>query len=474
MRRRNTQRIGYVGIVSIANRYHMIALDPILAKIIAKDPLAHEFNAAVFELLQLCKPVIERNPEILAYNVVERLFEAEMQVSFRVPWLDSNSEIRINRGYVVGFSSTLGPYCGGFRVHPSLTLELVKWLALTTTFRHAIIGIPLGGGFLGADFDPKGKGDAEVMHFCQSFMSEAYRYIVSNSFHFRGDIGIGGREIGFLSGQYKKIGNTSTIPMIGKRLSCGGILLRPEAAGYGLVYFANEMLAMNGDDLTGKKCLVSGSGALAQSTAEKIIQAGGIVLTLSDSDGYIFDKDGIDTEKLIYIKELKNVRRGRIEEYIHRFKHSVYSNLDHKRDWNPLWAHEAYAAFPCATQNEITKHDAANLISNGVTCIIEGSSHPLTNDAIKFVLKKGLLYAPSIASNIGGTIVNYLEILQNHLRLSLDRQEIDDALRSTITSVFRSVKKTSEEYSLGTDFFTATRVLGLERIAKAMLSDGVV
>jgi len=384
----------------------------------AKNPAQPEFHQAVYEVVESLSLVLDKNPEYRSAKVLERLIEPERVIMFRVPWLDDQGEVQINRGFRIEMNSAIGPYKGGLRFHPSVNLGILKFLAFEQVFKNSLTTLPMGGGKGGTDFDPKGKTDNEVMRFCQSFMSELFRHIGANTDVPAGDIGVGGREIGYLFGQYKRLSNEFVGILTGKGLNWGGSLIRPEATGYGSVYFAAEMLNTKGETLEGKTCLVSGSGNVAQYTTEKINQLGGKVVTLSDSSGYIFDEAGIDADKLAFVMNLKNVKRGRIEEYTEKYPSAVYTAVDPSLDYNPLWAHKADCAFPSATQNEINAKDAQALVNNGVISVAEGANMPTTIDGVNIFLENNLLYGPGKASNAGGVAVSGLEMSQNSMRYS--------------------------------------------------------
>ncbi|MEO0070196.1 MAG: NADP-specific glutamate dehydrogenase, partial [candidate division WOR-3 bacterium] len=359
-----------------------------------KNPAEPEFHQAVEEVVSSLWDFLEKNPKYRKAKILERMCEPERVIIFRVPWVDDRGEVQVNRGYRVEMNSAIGPYKGGLRFHPTVYLGLLKFLAFEQVFKNALTTLPMGGGKGGADFDPKGKSDNEVMHFCQSFMNELFRHIGPDTDVPAGDIGVGVREIGYLFGQYKRLRNEFTGVFTGKGLNWGGSLIRPEATGYGAVYFAAEMLSTRGETIEGKVCLVSGSGNVAQYTVEKLLQLGAKPVTLSDSNGYIYDEAGITAEKLAFVKELKNVRRGRIKEYAEKFKGVVYTPVDSKLDYNPLWNHKAQCAFPCATQNEINGKDAQNLMRNGVYVVSEGANMPSTPEAVDIFLEHKILYGP--------------------------------------------------------------------------------
>ncbi len=418
-------------------------MDEIMELIVTKDPGEKQFHQAVQEVLDSVRPVLERNPEYRQYAVLKRITEPERVIMFRVPWLDDEEQVQVNRGFRVEMNSAIGPYKGGLRFHPSVTLGIMKFLAFEQVFKNALTTLAMGGGKGGSDFNPKGKTDNEVMRFCQAFMAELFRHIGPNTDIPAGDIGVGAREIGFLFGMYKKLRNEFTGVITGKSLNWGGSLIRPEATGYGTVYFAAEMLETKNDTLEGKLCLVSGSGNVAQFTTEKILHLGGKVLTLSDSSGYIFDGLGIDKVKLDFVKMLKNVKRGRLEEYVDRYPDAVYTKSDPTGGNNSIWAHKADCAFPCATENELNGEDAQNLINNGIILVSEGANMPSTPEAIDIFLDAKILYAPGKAANAGGVAVSGLEMAQNSMRLNWPLEEVDGRLKI----IMKCIHKTCLDYS---------------------------
>lgn len=440
----------------------------------AKNPGEPEFHQAVSEVVESCSIVLERHPEFRKAKILERMVEPERVVIFRVPWQDDRGEFHINRAYRVEMNSAIGPYKGGLRFHPSVNLGILKFLAFEQVFKNALTTLPLGGGKGGSDFDPKGKSDSEVMRFCQSLMTELQRHIGPDTDVPAGDIGVGAREIGFLFGQYKRIRNEFTGVLTGKGLEWGGSLVRPEATGYGCAYFAAEMLATRGDTLEGKRCLVSGSGNVAQYAIEKIIDLGGKVVTASDSSGFIYDEAGIDRDKLAYIMQLKNVKRGRIAEYAEAYPSSVYTPVDPSRDHNPMWAIEADCAFPCATQNEINAIDADNLIANGCRLVAEGANMPASPEAVHKFISAGILYAPGKASNAGGVATSGLEMTQNSMRLSWSRDEVDSRLREIMRSIHRSCLEAAEEYGTPGNYLNGANIAGFLKVARAMMAQGLV
>ena len=446
----------------------------IVERVIARDPGEKEFHQAVEEVFESIVPVLDRHPEYRQAKILERLVEPERVIMFRVPWATDDGEIQVNRGYRIEMNSAIGPYKGGLRFHPSVNLGILKFLAFEQVFKNALTTLPMGGGKGGSDFDPKGKSDAEVMRFCQSFMMELFRHIGPNTDVPAGDIGVGGREIGFLFGMYKRLRNEFTGVLTGKGLNWGGSLIRPEATGYGAVYFAAEMLATRGETLEGKTCLVSGAGNVAQYTVEKLLDMGAKPVTLSDSNGYIYDEEGIDREKLAYVMELKNVRRGRIREYAEKYPNAVYTPVDPSLDYNPLWNHKAECAFPSATQNEINGKDAQHLLNNGVYVISEGANMPSTLDAIKLYLDNKILYGPAKAANAGGVAVSGLEMSQNSLRLSWSREEVDARLQNIMKSIHSASLEAAERYGDPGNYLMGANAAGFVKVANAMLDQGLV
>jgi len=449
-------------------------MSDILKMLKAKDPGEKEFHQAVTEVLETVKPLLDRNPEYRQAAIIERIVEPERVIMFRVPWMDDQGQVNVNRGYRVEMNSAIGPYKGGLRFHPSVSLSILKFLAFEQVFKNALTTLPMGGGIGGSDFDPQGKSDSEVMRFCQSFMSELFRHIGHNTDIPAGDIGVGAREIGYLFGMYKKLQNEFTGVLTGKGLGWGGSLIRPEATGYGNVYFAAEMLATRNDTLEGKTCLVSGSGNVAQYTVEKIIELGGKVVTLSDSSGYIYDEEGIDRGKLDFVMRLKNLRRGRIKEYVEKYSESVYTEVDTSLEYNPLWNHKAECAFPSATQNELNEKDAQNLINNGVKLVSEGANMPSTPEAVNLFLNDNTLYAPGKAANAGGVFVSGLEMTQNSMRLSWTKEEVDNRLKIIIKSSHKNCLDTSAEYGAPGNYLAGANIAGFVKVVNAMLDQGLV
>lgn len=439
-----------------------------------RDPHEKEFHQAVSEVLQSVQPVLERNPEYRSAKIIQRIVEPERVIMFRVPWTDDQGDVHVNRGFRVEMNSAIGPYKGGLRFHPSVTLSILKFLAFEQVFKNALTTLPMGGGKGGSDFDPKGKSDMEVMRFCHSFMSELYRHIGPNTDVPAGDIGVGAREIGYLFGMYKKLRNEFTGILTGKGLNWGGSLIRPEATGYGAVYFAAEMLATRNQTLEGRTCLVSGSGNVAQYTMEKLIDLCAKPVTFSDSSGYIYDEQGVDREKLDFIIQLKNIRRGRVEEYTEMYPNAVYTPADPSGSKNPLWEHQAKCAFPSATQNEINENDAYSLINGGVNLISEGANMPSTPEAVDIFLDKALLYGPGKAANAGGVAVSGLEMTQNSMRLAWTREEMDNRLKMIMASIHKTCMETAEQYGTPGNYANGANIAGFVKVADAMLDQGVV
>ena len=440
----------------------------------AKNPAEPEFHQAVQEVAESLVPVLEKHPEYRAAKILERIIEPERLIMFRVPWVDDQGTVQVNRGIRIEANSAIGPYKGGLRFHPSVNLGILKFLAFEQVFKNSLTTLPMGGGKGGSDFDPKGKSDNEVMRFCQSFMTELFRHVGPNTDVPAGDIGVGGREIGFLFGQYKRLANEFTGVLTGKGLNWGGSLIRPEATGYGAVYFAAEMLTTRGETLKGKTCIVSGSGNVAQYTAEKVLDLGGTVVTLSDSGGYIHDPEGIDRDKLAFVMDLKNVRRGRIKEYAEKYSGAKYTSLNSNRDSNPLWDTKADCAFPSATQNEINRKDAENLLKKGVYVISEGANMPSTPDAVELFIEKKVLYGPGKAANAGGVSVSGLEMSQNSLRLSWTREEVDERLEGIMKAIHKSCVEASERFGTPGNYVDGANIAGFLKVADAMMDQGVV
>jgi len=446
----------------------------ILDLIKSRDPNEREFHQAVTEVVDSIKPVLDRNPHYRSANILERIVEPERVIMFRVPWIDDDSNVRVNRGFRIEMNSAIGPYKGGLRFHPSVNLGILKFLAFEQVFKNALTSLPMGGGKGGSDFDPKGKSNMEIMRFCQSFMTELSRHIGPNTDVPAGDIGVGAREIGFLFGQYKRLRNEFSGVLTGKGLDWGGSLIRPEATGYGAVYFAAEMLAVDGRTLKDTRSLVSGSGNVAQYAMEKLIELGSIPVTFSDSSGYIYDEKGVDQEKLAFIKELKNVRFGRVSEYAEEYPEAVYTPVDPTADFNPLWNHKADCAFPCATQNEINGKDAANLVANGVNVVSEGANMPTMPEGIDILVEEKVMYAPGKAANAGGVSVSGLEMSQNSMRLSWGRDEVDDRLRIIMKNIHKRCLDTAEYYGTPRNYMNGANIAGFTKVADAMIDQGIV
>ncbi|MFI5180367.1 MAG: NADP-specific glutamate dehydrogenase [Thermoanaerobaculia bacterium] len=446
----------------------------LIAEVKAKNPAEPEFHQAVQEVADSLDVMLEKRPEYRTAKILERIIEPERVLMFRVPWQDDQGNFRVNRGFRIQMNSAIGPYKGGLRFHPSVNLGILKFLAFEQVFKNSLTTLPMGGGKGGSDFDPKGKSDHEVMRFCQSFMTELFRHVGADTDVPAGDIGVGGREIGFLFGQYRRLKNEFTGVLTGKGLNWGGSLIRPEATGYGAVYFASEMLGTRGQSIEGKSCLVSGSGNVSQYTVEKILQLGGKVVTLSDSNGYIYDEAGITKEKLAFILDLKNVRRGRILEYASKFKGTVYVPVDSKLDYNPLWTHKAQCAFPSATQNEINGKDAHNLLRGGVYVVSEGANMPTTLDGVKVFLDAGILYGPGKAANAGGVATSGLEMCQNSMRLSWSREEVDSRLHGIMKSIHRACWETAQRFGTPGNYVNGANIAGFLKVADAMMDQGLV
>jgi glutamate dehydrogenase/leucine dehydrogenase len=435
--------------------------------VIAKNPAEAEFHQAVEEVAESILPFLDENPKYKAAKVFERMIEPERVIMFRIPWIDDRGEVQINRGFRIEMNSAIGPYKGGLRFHPTVNLGILKFLAFEQVFKNSLTSLPMGGGKGGSDFDPKGKWDNEVMRFCQSFMTELFRHIGPDTDVPAGDIGVGGREIGYMFGQYKRIRNEFTGVLTGKGLMYGGSLIRPEATGYGCVYFAQEMLETINEGFKDKVVAISGSGNVAQFAAEKVIELGGKVVTLSDSTGYIFDADGIDEEKLAWVMELKNIKRGRIREYADRY------GCKYVEGTSRPWAEKCDIALPCATENEISGKDAQILIDNGCICVSEGANMPSTPDAVELYLKHKILYGPGKAANAGGVATSGLEMSQNSLRLSWTRKEVDERLHN----IMINIHKTCVDYGQEDDFVNYVKganIGGFVKVADAMMAQGYV
>ena len=445
----------------------MSYVNDIIALVKRRNPGEAEFHQAVVEVLECLQPVIDRHPEYQKAKILERIVEPERVIMFREPWQDDKGEVQVNRGFRIEFNSALGPYKGGLRLHPTVYLGLLKFLAFEQVFKNSLTTLPMGGGKGGSDFDPKGKSDSEVMRFCQSFMTELSRHIGPDTDVPAGDIGVGGREIGFMFGQYKRLKNEFTGILTGKALSWGGSLIRPEATGYGAVYFAEEMLKTRKDSFKGKVCVVSGSGNVAQYTVEKLNQLGAKAVTLSDSSGFIHDPDGITAEKLEFVFELKNVRRGRIKEYADKYGVKYYAK-------QRPWGIKCDAAFPSATQNEIDVNDAETLVKNGCFVVSEGANMPTVPEGVRVFQKAEILYGPGKAANAGGVATSGLEMSQNSMRLNWSREEVDNKLRNIMIAVHEAAAKAAEDYGQPGNYVLGANIAGFVKVADAMLDQGVV
>lgn len=445
----------------------MAAIREVMEIVNRRNPNESEFLQAVTEVFESIQPVILRHKKYRDAKILERIVEPERMVTFRVPWQDDKGQFQVNRGFRIQMNSAIGPYKGGLRFHPTVSASILKFLAFEQVFKNSLTTLPMGGGKGGSDFDPKGKSDGEVMRFCQSFMTELFRHVGADIDVPAGDIGVGGREIGFLFGQYKRLTREFTGVLTGKGLNWGGSLIRPEATGYGCVYFAQEMLETRGEALQGKTCLVSGSGNAAQYTVEKLIQVGAKVVTMSDSNGFIHDKDGINAEKLAWIMDLKNVKRGRIKEYASKFGAKYYEG---KRPWGV----ECHCAFPCATQNEISGEDAKKLLDNGCTLVSEAANMPSEPAAIEQYISRKILFGPGKAANAGGVATSGLEMCQNSMRLPWTREEVDKRLHQIMVTIHRNAYHTAAEYGKPGDLFTGANIAGFVKVADAMLDQGLV
>jgi len=426
-----------------------------------------EFLQAVKEVLDTIGPVLDKCPQYVEHGILLRMVEPERQIVFRVPWVDDSGRVQVNRGFRVQFNSAIGPYKGGLRFHPSVNLGILKFLGFEQIFKNALTSLPMGGGKGGADFDPKGKSDEEVMRFCQSFMTELARHIGPDTDVPAGDIGVGAREIGYLFGQYRRVVNEFTGVLTGKSLKWGGSLIRPEATGYGAVYFAREMLETRQESLEGRRCVISGSGNVAQFTAEKLIELGGIPVSFSDSDGTIYDPEGITTEKLEFVKHLKNVRRGRIREYAEKFSAEY-------REGGVPWEIPCDCAFPSATQNELSEENARKLLEQGCKVVSEGANMPSTTEAVDLFLDAKILYGPGKAANAGGVATSGLEMAQNSMRLSWSKEEVDGRLQEIMKNIHTSCLETAEEFGLPGNYVAGANIAGFLKVADAMLDQGVI
>ena len=453
--------------INMSNKYHA-EIEAFMDRVRAKNGHEPEFLQAVQEVAEAVIPIVEATPKYKAAKILDRIVEPERTIIFRVPWVDDKGEVQVNRGYRVEFNSAIGPYKGGLRFHPSVNLSILKFLGFEQIFKNSLTTLPMGGGKGGSDFDPKGKSDNEVMKFCQSFMTELSRHIGADTDVPAGDIGVGGREIGYMFGQYKRIRNEFTGVLTGKARNWGGSLIRPEATGYGTVYFAKEMLATKGDSFNGKIVAVSGSGNVAQYACEKATQLGAKVVTLSDSEGYIYDADGIDADKLAFVMELKNVKRGRISEYA-----NVYSSAKFIAGKRP-WEVKADIALPCATQNELNGDEAKVLVSNGVICVAEGANMPSTPEAITAFQDAKVLFSPGKASNAGGVATSGLEMSQNSLRLSWPAEEVDQRLHGIMVSIHEACVKYGKDEAGYVDYVKGANIAGFVKVADSMIDQGLV
>jgi len=451
----------------------MSLIEEIITKVKRQDPEQREFHQAVHEVMESLEPTIKKHPEFVKAKIYERIVEPDRTLIFRVPWLDDRGEVQVNRGFRVQFNNAIGPYKGGIRFHPSVNLGIIKFLGFEQIFKNSLTTLPMGGAKGGSDFDPKGKSDMEVMKFCQAFIRELYRHIGHDCDVPAGDIGVGGREIGYMYGYYKKIANVHTGVLTGKGLEYGGSLVRPEATGYGSTYFAAEMLSTRKLDIKGKTVAVSGSGNVAQYTVQKVTELGGRVITLSDSTGTVVDEGGIDAEKLGFVMELKNIKRGRIKEYADKYKAQYFDGLS---VWDVVREEglKLDIAFPSATQNEIDGKSAEAMVKNGCVCVSEGANMPSTPEAISVFQQHGVLFGPGKAANAGGVATSGLEMSQNSMRLSWPRDEVDSRLRQIMKSIHRSCLDASEAYGRKGDYVTGANIAGFIKVAKAMLAYGVV
>ena len=450
------------------------AVQAFMEGVVAKNPAEKEFHQAVEEVVESLIPVMDRHPEFRKAKILERIVEPERIIMFRVPWMDDKGEVHVNRGMRVEFNSAIGPYKGGLRFHPSVNLGIIKFLGFEQIFKNALTTLPIGGGKGGSDFDPKGKSDNEVMRFCQSFMNELYLHLGADIDVPAGDIGVGGREIGYMFGQCKKLTRSFEGVFTGKGLNWGGSLIRPEATGYGAVYFAEEMLKTRGEGFLGKRVVISGSGNVAQYATEKVLQLGGKPISFSDSSGFIIDEDGVNREKLDFVMHLKNVRRGRIKEYQDKYPKATYQAADPNASYNPLWAVKCDVALPSATQNEINEEDAHNLVKNGCLCVSEGANMPTTPGGVNVFLEGKILYGPGKAANAGGVAASGLEMTQNSMRLTWSREEVDQKLHGIMVSIHNVCKETAEQYGTPGNYVNGANIAGFLKVAHAMMDQGLV
>ena len=446
----------------------------IFERVKQRNPHEPEFLQAAEEVIMSIVPVLEKNPDFVRLKLLDRMLEPERMVSFRVTWMDDKGQVQVNRGYRVQMNSAIGPYKGGLRFHPSVNPSVLKFLAFEQIFKNALTGIPMGGGKGGSDFDPKGKSENEIMRFCQAFMGELARHISHRLDVPAGDIGVGGREIGYMFGAYKKIKNEFSGVLTGKGVGWGGSLIRTEATGYGLIYFAENMLQTQNDSIKGKTCLVSGSGNVAQYAIEKIIQLGGKVVTASDSTGFIYDESGFSHEKLEFLKDLKNNKRGRIRDFSERFKGVVYQELKEQADHNPLWNIKADCAFPCATQNEVNDKDATNLVKNKVRLVGEGANMPTTIEGINVLIDNGVMYAPGKASNAGGVATSGLEMTQNYMGTNWTAEEVDTRLHNIMKNIHDTCLAAAKEFGKPGNYLAGANIAGFLKVARAMQAQGVI
>jgi glutamate dehydrogenase (NADP+) len=440
----------------------------LIAYATSKNPGEKEFHQALKEVVESIAPVMEKHPEYRKAKILERLIEPDRVIMFRIPWTSDDGEVNVNRGYRVEFNNAIGPYKGGLRFHPSVNLGILKFLGFEQIFKNSLTTLPLGGGKGGSDFDPKGKSSSEVMRFCQSFMNELFRHLGPHTDVPAGDIGVGGREIGFLYGQYKKLTNRFECVLTGKGVNWGGSLIRPEATGYGCVYFAAEMMSTKNETFEGKKVLISGAGNVAQFAAEKVIGLGGRPITLSDSNGFVVDEEGIDCEKLEFVKHLKNIRRGRIKEYVKKYPNASYS------EGTGVWKIKADVALPCATQNELSGEDAKTLAKNGCKCVCEGANMPCTPEAVDILLDSKVLFGPGKAANAGGVAVSGLEMSQNSQRLIWSRKEVDDYLHRIMRRIHKACTESAKYYNKEGNYVVGANIAGFRKVADAMLDQGIV
>jgi glutamate dehydrogenase (NADP+) len=450
-------------------------IQKLVAGIKSKNPNETEFHQAVQDVAESLSPVLERHPHYRAAKILEQIIEPERTITFRVTWLDDADHVMVNRGYRVEMNGAIGPYKGGLRFHPSVNQGILKTLALEQVFKNSLTMLPMGAGQGGADFDPKGKSDFEVMRFCQSYMNELYRHIGPNTDVPDGDIGVSGREIGYLFGQYRKLRNEFTGALTGKGCDWGGSLMRLESTGYGIAYFAAEMLATRGETLEGKACLVSGCGKVAQFVMEKLIDLGAKVITFSDSSGYVYDPDGVDKEKLEWLKDLKNLYRGRIREYAEKYPAAEYASVE-VGGWeeNPIWTRKADCAFPCATQNEINLNDSKNLVQNGIGLVCEGANMPTSPDAIRFFNSNRTLFAPGKAANAGGAAVAGLEMTQNSMHCPWTGEEIEHRLKTIMKNIHEACLNAAEEFGTPGNYLDGANIAGFMRVADAMIDQGII